>query len=68
MKNKKTIDPITVFSNDVWSTDLPGSGINIPITDHWSISPTQWLADLKEQKIEMIRLKLNEVIRAINKY
>jgi hypothetical protein len=65
----KKIDGITKFNNGVWSTDLPGSGIAVPkeLKDHWSISPSGgWLTDVKEQKLDMIRLKLNEIIEAIN--
>jgi len=53
------IDKITIHNNGVWSTKFSNGSL--------SISPNTFFVDVKEQKLEMIVLKINELIDKIIK-
>ena len=50
------IDKIKKFNNGTWSTDLG--------KEHWSISGIDF--NKKVRRVEMLRLKLNEIIKHVN--
>jgi hypothetical protein len=53
------IDKIAEYNNGVWGTEFLNN-------QAWSISPSQLFGDVKAQKINMIRIKINDLIEILN--